>query len=157
MYSRDIYFSSKKVYRTHENIYRYDSPFREYTNISSQNESSIEREGKSAYDIAVENGFNGTVQEWLASLHGITPHIGENGNWFIGNQDTGISASNGVAEENIKSITEEDIDNYFDTEVIYDGKTDSPISNKEIDDYFNNQDENNIETLSFQEINNLFN
>jgi hypothetical protein len=26
--------------------------------------------GKSAYDIAVDNGFEGTEQEWLASLKG---------------------------------------------------------------------------------------
>lgn len=30
-------------------------------------------EGKSAYEIAVENGFEGTEQEWLVSLKGITP------------------------------------------------------------------------------------
>ena len=49
--------------------------------------------GKSAYDIAVEKGFLGSEEEWLDSLHGITPHIGENKNWFIGDIDTGISAS----------------------------------------------------------------
>ena len=27
-------------------------------------------DGKSAYEVAVENGYSGTVQEWLASLHG---------------------------------------------------------------------------------------
>lgn len=32
--------------------------------------SSIGRDGKSAYEIAVDNGFNGTVAEWLRSLHG---------------------------------------------------------------------------------------
>lgn len=32
--------------------------------------SSIGRDGKSAYEIAVDNGFNGTVAEWLQSLHG---------------------------------------------------------------------------------------
>lgn len=31
--------------------------------------SSIGRDGKSAYEIAVDNGFNGTVAEWLRSLH----------------------------------------------------------------------------------------
>lgn len=49
--------------------------------------------GKSAYDIAIEKGFLGSEEEWLDSLHGITPHIGENKNWFIGDIDTGISAS----------------------------------------------------------------
>lgn len=58
-------------------------------------------DGKSAYDIAVEHGFFGTEAQWLASLmgcdgadglnghDGITPHIGANGNWYIGETDTG--------------------------------------------------------------------
>ena len=60
--------------------------------------------GKSAYEIAVEEGFSGTVSEWLASLKGpsgekgedgqdgTTPHIGGNGNWYLGERDTGIQA-----------------------------------------------------------------
>lgn len=35
--------------------------------------------GKSAYQIARQNGFNGTVEEWLASLHGETGPQGEKG------------------------------------------------------------------------------
>lgn len=50
--------------------------------------------GKSAYEIAVENGFTGTETEWLESLNGTSPYIGDNGNWFIGDIDTGISATN---------------------------------------------------------------
>ena len=52
-------------------------------------------EGKSAYQLAQKNGFSGTEQEWLNSLKGEagqTPSIGVNGNWFLGNTDTGISA-----------------------------------------------------------------
>lgn len=60
--------------------------------------------GKSAYEVAVENGFNGTETEWLASLKGATgapgadgkdgtdgktPYVGDNGNWYIGADDTG--------------------------------------------------------------------
>ena len=60
--------------------------------------------GKSAYEVAVENGFNGTEAEWLASLKGATgapgangkdgtdgktPYVGDNGNWYIGTDDTG--------------------------------------------------------------------
>ena len=53
--------------------------------------------GKSAYEIAVDNGFEGTEQEWLESLKGHSPkapevEIGENGNWFIDGVDTGIKA-----------------------------------------------------------------
>ena len=58
--------------------------------------------GKSAYEIAVDNGFVGTETEWLESLkgsdgdkgdNGTTPHIDESTkNWFIGDVDTGILA-----------------------------------------------------------------
>ncbi len=37
------------------------------------------KDGKSAYDMAVENGFTGTVQEWLASLQGAPGQDGSTG------------------------------------------------------------------------------
>ena len=37
------------------------------------------QDGKSAYELAVDNGFNGTVQEWLASLKGQNGADGSNG------------------------------------------------------------------------------
>lgn len=49
--------------------------------------------GDSAYEIAVKHGYEGTEEEWLTSLVGTTPHVGENGNWFIGDEDTGILAN----------------------------------------------------------------
>lgn len=45
-----------------------------------------------AYGVACKNGFQGTVEEWIESLKGadgVTPHIGDNGNWYIGETDTG--------------------------------------------------------------------
>lgn len=70
-------------------------------------------QGKSAYEIAVENGFEGTEQEWLESLKGITPHIGENGNWFLGDIDTGVLASPDLSgfysEANLIALTTEEI------------------------------------------------
>ena len=69
--------------------------------------------GKSAYEVAVENGFSGTETEWLASLKGATgapgadgrdgedgktPYVGDNGNWYIGTDDTG-KPSRGVKGE----------------------------------------------------------
>lgn len=49
--------------------------------------------GKSAYEIAVDNGFIGTEQEWLESLNGITPNIDlTTYHWVIGDTDTGIVA-----------------------------------------------------------------
>lgn len=53
--------------------------------------------GKSAYDIACDNGFNGTPIEWLASLQGDTPTIGPSGTWIIGDYDTGVIASPSLA------------------------------------------------------------
>lgn len=34
---------------------------------------------------------------------GITPHIGENGNWWIGETDTGVNASGGVTMEQVNA------------------------------------------------------
>ena len=49
------------------------------------------QDGKSAYEIAKEQGFSGSEKEWITSLTGDTPYIGSNGNWFIGTVDTGVS------------------------------------------------------------------
>lgn len=71
------------------------------------------KDGKSAYDIAVENGFTGSQVEWLESLQGksTTISIGENGNWYIDGEDTGISA---IGEDSHGSIPDEKIQNLFD-------------------------------------------
>lgn len=60
-------------------------------------------DGKSAYELAVDNGYSGTIQQWLDSLkgqdgtngtNGTTPHIDQTtGNWFIGETNTGVKAS----------------------------------------------------------------
>lgn len=66
------------------------------------------RNGKSAYEIAVDNGFQGTEQEWLITLQGESPHIGENGHWFIGETDTGIPAT--------PTVEDIDLSNYYSKE-----------------------------------------
>lgn len=54
--------------------------------------------GYSAYEIALSQGFIGTEEEWINSLKGSSGsdgesvYIGENGNWWIGGVDTGVSA-----------------------------------------------------------------
>ncbi len=53
--------------------------------------------GKSAYEIAQDNGFVGTPAEWLTSLRGDTPEIGPNGTWVISGNDTGVIASPSLA------------------------------------------------------------
>lgn len=69
--------------------------------------------GKSAYDIAVENGFEGTETEWLNSLKGATPYIGDNGHWFIEDIDTGVIAAPDLTgyytEANLLALTKEEI------------------------------------------------
>ena len=69
--------------------------------------------GDSAYQIAVSKGYAGTETQWLLSLvgangnDGITPHIGSNGNWYIGATDTGVLArgTNGKDGANGKNGT----------------------------------------------------
>ena len=69
--------------------------------------------GKSAYEIAVDNGFIGTEKEWLLSLRGETPHIGENGNWFVGTLDTDVQAApnleNYYSKEDLIALTTKEI------------------------------------------------
>jgi len=94
--------------------------------------------GLSPYELAVQDGFVGTVTEWLESLvgetgttptigangnwfigeddtgepsQGVTPHIGENGNWFIGETDTGkpsvgVGGTGAYLDENGNPITD---------------------------------------------------
>lgn len=60
--------------------------------VSELNESGA-LSGKSAYEIAVAQGFKGSEGEWIASLvgsEGDSAYIGENGNWWVGSRDTGV-------------------------------------------------------------------
>ena len=76
--------------------------------------------GKSAYEIAKENGFNGTETEWLASLKGEpgapgasgkdgtdgkTPYVGDNGSWYIGADDTGKPSRGAKGEPGKDGVT----------------------------------------------------
>lgn len=80
-----------------------------YVKQSIENIEGFEA-GKSAYEIAIDNGFEGTEQEWLRSLQGETPYIGENGNWFVGTLDTGVSATPKVEDIDLeKYYSKEDL------------------------------------------------
>ena len=72
--------------------------------------------GKSAYEIACENGFKGTPTEWLDSLRGQTPSIGANGTWVIGDYDTGIIASPSLAGYATEDFVKSQINNLDLTE-----------------------------------------
>lgn len=82
-----------------------------YVDKSIEGVESIQ--GKSAYEIAIQNGFNGTEKEWLDSLIGDSPYIGENGHWYIGDSDTGVVAapdlSDYYTESNLISLTEQEV------------------------------------------------
>lgn len=47
--------------------------------LSQKSLNDIVMSGKSAYDIAVENGYTGTKSEWLESLKGDTGAKGDSG------------------------------------------------------------------------------
>ena len=69
--------------------------------------------GDSAYELAIKNGFQGTEKEWLESLEGTAPHIGENGNWFLGDKDMGVIAAPDLggyfSEANLIALSKEEI------------------------------------------------
>ena len=70
--------------------------------------------GKSAYDIACDNGFIGTPTEWLETLKGDTPAIGPQGTWVIGDFDTGV-----VAAPDLAGYTTEDYVNQQIANIVF--------------------------------------
>lgn len=59
--------------------------------IQAQNVENCQN-GKSAYELALENGFNGTIEEWLSSLKGGNGQDGLNGT----NGQNGKDGQNGI-------------------------------------------------------------
>lgn len=52
--------------------------------------------GKSAYDLAVQEGFKGSLKDWLATNKGEpgdTPVVGINNHWWVGGKDTGVDVA----------------------------------------------------------------
>ncbi len=60
--------------------------------------------GKSAYELAVENGFDGTIQEWLASLKGDPGQNGEDADISNITPDSIGAASKNHIHGNMKTI-----------------------------------------------------
>lgn len=67
--------------------------------------------GYSAYEIAVQNGFEGTPQQWLESLHGqdgqttsVNGVAQQNGNVLITGADIPISASDGRTLSDLAAV-----------------------------------------------------
>ena len=73
--------------------------------------------GKSAYQIAVDNGFEGSEIEWLFSLqgedgkdgtNGLTPHI-QDGYWYIGQTNTNVKAEGIQGEQGLMAYINAEI------------------------------------------------
>ena len=173
--SRSIYFSAADTPSyMHELMYRYGSPF------SCVNDSQLEDKitGKSAYDLAVENGFKGTVEDWLNSLkgqNGQTPYIGENGHWFIGDIDTNVVADGDFAtHEEIADLNNKLTSVYHYKGSVANKDALATIINPEVGDTYNLEDTGmnvawtgtnwdefgsesiNVDSMSQEEINQLF-
>lgn len=102
----------------------------------AENPSAAGEDGKSAYQIWLEAGNEGTEADFLESLKGadgedgspgqdgqpgadgqdgkpgadgkpgITPHVGDNGNWWIGEVDTGVKAQGDKGESPTITVTQ---------------------------------------------------
>lgn len=77
------------------------------------------KQGLSAYEIYLNSGGTLSEEEWLLSLkgekgdtgeNGITPTIGENGNWFMGDTDTGLPSrgEDGDSSGTVMILSEDD-------------------------------------------------
>lgn len=106
--------------------------------------------GKSAYEVAVSNGFKGTEAEWLESLVGDSPYIGSNGTWWVGLNDTGVVASPDLAGYATEQFVEDKLKNITDTTVkdIVDEVMNEYAKKSDVEDMINS--ENRI--LTAQEI-----
>lgn len=75
------------------------SPIVEVENIENGYKITItDKNGEKSFELF--NGVDGTNGE-----NGLTPHIGDNGNWFIGEEDTSVNAS-GIVPPPIKEKVE---------------------------------------------------
>lgn len=70
-------------------------------------------QGQSLYTSWLELGNEGTKADFLSWLKGNSPYIGENGNWWVGTEDTGVKPTSGVISGDISSLiamTQEEYD-----------------------------------------------
>ena len=80
-------------------------------NFSVLNIGSISESGKSAFDIAVENGFVGTEIEWLVSLKGTDGKDGANGT--NGTNGTSVVTIQATNEANALSLSTTNPNNLY--------------------------------------------
>ena len=75
------------------------------------------KDGRSAYEIAIENGFVGTVAEWLESLKGRDGLPGKDGADGLPGKD-GTNGKDGKDGRNGKDGVSPDLTNYPDTDAV---------------------------------------
>ena len=75
------------------------------------------KDGRSAYEIAIENGFVGTVAEWLESLKGRDGLPGKDGADSLPGKD-GTNGKDGKDGRNGKDGVSPDLTNYPDTDAV---------------------------------------
>lgn len=63
-------------------------------------------DGKSAYEIAVEHGFDGTEQEWVNSLQGKDGVDGGGCNWYYTKDNTPMTIGSGIYSDGSQFATE---------------------------------------------------
>ena len=107
--------------------------------VTPEGGETLEDKRYAIYLLAVESGYTGTYEEWLASIKGekgdkgdkgdngtngtngengkdgLTPYIGENGNWWIGTTDLNVKAQGeqGVSVSSVvKTDTLDNVDTY---------------------------------------------
>ena len=112
------------------------------TNINPQKLSEYVEDGKSAYELAVEHGFKGTEQEWVASLNGKDGADGRDGYTPVKGVDY-FDGADGYTP--IKGV------DYFDGTPGKDGKDGyTPVKGKDYFDGINGQD--GVDGVGIEEI-----
>ena len=67
------------------------------TVIETENGTYIPVPGKSAYEVAVDHGYVGTEEEWLASMKGTRLEISSDGYWILDGVLTDVKATSGAS------------------------------------------------------------
>lgn len=98
-------------------VYRYNIQKEKYIR------TDLSINGKSGGTVNTTSGLNG--KDGLDGKDGETPYIGNNGNWFIGDVDTGVKAE---LDASIYA-TKEEVQN-----LIIEGDDDIPMTSTEIDE-----------------------
>ena len=122
------------------------------TNGTNGQDGTNGADGKSAYEIWKDLGNEGTEADFIASLkgeagadgadgqdgtNGLSPTIGENGNWFIGEEDTGVAAAGTNGTDGTNGTNGQDGTNGADGKSAYDlWKEQEGNADKTVEDFF---------------------